>query len=134
VLEHTQMNGDTVRKRAGARVRGGACLLALLLTAALAAQQSGVDPAEIVKPLSDPWPTYAGDYSGRRYSALKQINQTNVKNLGLAWTTAVTAGPGGPVIVPPFGPPPPQVVEGGVGDNEFVGATTIKGAVLSVNG
>jgi hypothetical protein len=26
------------------------------------------------------------------------------------------------------------VIEGGVGDNEFVGATTIKGAVLAVNG
>ena len=46
------------------------------------AQQTGLDPAEILKPLSDSWPTYSGDYSGRRYSALTQINQTNVKNLG----------------------------------------------------
>ena len=103
-------------------------------TAALSAQQTGLDPAEILKPLSDSWPTYSGDYSARRYSALKQINQSNVKNLGLAWTTAVTAGPGTTAIAPPFGPAPPQVIEGGVGDNEFVGATTIKGAVLAVNG
>ena len=27
------------------------------------------------KPLADAWPTYSGDYSGRRFSALTQINQ-----------------------------------------------------------
>src|SRR5206468_89235 len=31
------------------------------------------------------WPTYNGDYSGRRYSTLDQINASNVKNLTLAW-------------------------------------------------
>ncbi len=31
------------------------------------------------------WPTFNGDYSGRRYSPLTQINQTNVKSLKLAW-------------------------------------------------
>jgi alcohol dehydrogenase (cytochrome c) len=35
--------------------------------------------------VSDSWPTYNGDYSGRRYSALTQINKTNVKSLKLAW-------------------------------------------------
>src|SRR5499426_3374093 len=76
-----------------------------------------LDPAQILKPLSDSWPTYSGDYSARRYSALKQINQTNVRNLGLAWTTAVTAGPGTTAVAPPFGPAPPRIIEGGVGDN-----------------
>ena len=104
------------------------------VTVALVAQQQGLDPKDILKPLSDSWPTYSGDYSARRYSALKQINQANVKNLSLAWTTAVTAGPGTVAVAPPFGPAPPAVIEGGVGDNEFVGATTIKGAVLAVNG
>jgi alcohol dehydrogenase (cytochrome c) len=32
------------------------------------------------------WPTYNGDYSGRRFSSLSQINTGNVRNLGLAWT------------------------------------------------
>ena len=32
-------------------------------------------PAELLKPLSASWPTYSGDYSGRRYSQLSQINQ-----------------------------------------------------------
>ncbi len=31
------------------------------------------------------WPTYNGDYSGRRFSALKQINASNVQGLTLAW-------------------------------------------------
>src|SRR4051812_6555182 len=33
----------------------------------------------------DSWPTYHGDYTGRRYSTLKQINTANVKSLSLAW-------------------------------------------------
>src|SRR3954453_22146377 len=51
-----------------------------------------LDPAQLLKPLSDSWPSYSGDYSGQRYSALKQINQGNVKNLTLAWSTRVTSG------------------------------------------
>ena len=35
----------------------------------------GLDPAALMKPLADSWPTYSGDYTGRRYSALKQINR-----------------------------------------------------------
>src|SRR4051812_50016460 len=57
--------------------------------------QGGLDPAAIGKPLADSWPTYSGDYTGRRYSTLTQINQTTVKGLTLAWTAKVTAGPGG---------------------------------------
>ena len=40
------------------------------LTSALAAAQ-GLDSAALLKPLSDSWPTYSGDYSGKRYSSLK---------------------------------------------------------------
>src|SRR4029079_15839089 len=46
--------------------------------------QGGLDPATIGKPLGDSWPTYSGDYTGRRYSSLTQVNQTTVKNLTLA--------------------------------------------------
>jgi len=31
------------------------------------------------------WPTFNGDYSGRRFSSLRQITRENVKNLTLAW-------------------------------------------------
>ncbi len=69
---------------------------AVLVSAALAAQQppaagavsgnsSGVPLARIEKPSTDSWPTYNGDYSGRRFSSLTKITASNVKNLSLAW-------------------------------------------------
>ena len=54
--------------------------------------QPGLDPAAIRKPLADSWPTYSGDYTSRRYSALKQVDRGTVKNLTLAWTARVNAG------------------------------------------
>ena len=99
----------------------------------LAAQSAGtgtgtakviVDPATLTKPLADEWATFAGDYTSRRYSTLKQINTTNVKNLTLAWMTPVLTGPRGGV--------PPTII-GGVGTREFTGGT-IKGSVLQVGG
>ena len=53
------------------------------LTAGLLAQS--IDPALLLKPTKDSWPSYHGDYSGRRHSALTQITPDNVKQLGLAW-------------------------------------------------
>ncbi len=38
------------------------------------------------------WPTYNGDYSGRRFSGLTQVNTGNVEKLALAWATKVTSG------------------------------------------
>lgn len=58
-------------------------LAALVLPALLPAQ--GLDPAALLKPPVNAWPTYQGDYSGRRYSPLDQINASNVKDLTLAW-------------------------------------------------
>jgi alcohol dehydrogenase (cytochrome c) len=55
-------------------------------------QVSGVTPADLLKPLKDSWPTYNGDYSGRRYSALTQVNRTTVKQLTLAWMSQMTPG------------------------------------------
>ena len=78
----------------------------LLVTAALAAspvlliaQGRGLDPAKLLKPLADEWPTYSGDYTAKRYSLLTQINRLNVKHLTLAWMLRLNAGsangPGG---------------------------------------
>lgn len=39
------------------------------------------------------WPTYNGDYSGRRFSSLKQINQGNLGQLKLAWMFRITGIP-----------------------------------------
>lgn len=45
----------------------------------------GLDPAMLLNPPLDSWPSYHGDYSGRRHSSLTQINPQNVDELGLAW-------------------------------------------------
>lgn len=58
--------------------------LALLLVAACVHAQE-LDPAKLLQPSTDTWPTYNGDYSGRRYSTLSQINQANISSLTLAW-------------------------------------------------
>ena len=60
-----------------------AILMVALLAPNLSAQ--GLDPAALLKPATDVWPTYNGDYSGRRFSTLDQINAGNVWSLSLAW-------------------------------------------------
>jgi len=52
-------------------------------------------PETLLKQPTDAWPTYNGDYSGRRYSPLTQINSGNVHTLSLAWATRFGAGGGG---------------------------------------
>ena len=49
-------------------------------------QAQGLNPRELLQPLAANWPTYNGDYSGRRFSQLAQVNTANVRNLTLAWT------------------------------------------------
>jgi len=58
-------------------------VLALIAASSLCAQ--GLDPAALLKSPVGTWPTYNGDYSGRRYSTLTQIDSGNVASLGLAW-------------------------------------------------
>ena len=58
-------------------------MVTLLLSGRLLAQ--GLDPATIANPPADSWPSYHGDYSGRRHSPLTQITPQNVGSLTLAW-------------------------------------------------
>jgi alcohol dehydrogenase (cytochrome c) len=110
----------------------------LLVPVVLGAQGKGVAPSELLKPLADSWPTYSGDYSGKRYSTLKQINQATVKNLTLAWVSELTEGPGG--NLGRFGGGGRggggNVIIGGEGTGEFAvgGGGTIKGTALMVDG
>jgi len=61
----------------------------------LTAQSGGLDPSDILKPLANQWTSYSGDMTGKRYSALKQINTQTVKNLSLRWiNTNITTGCG----------------------------------------
>jgi acido-empty-quinoprotein group A len=51
----------------------------------------GLDPAALLKQPVSQWPTYNGDYSGRRFSPLTQINSANVPGLALSWAARVTS-------------------------------------------
>jgi len=59
--------------------------LALFLAAAPWLHSQGLDPAALLKPPTNTWPSYNGDYTGRRYSNLSQINKDNIGTLTMAW-------------------------------------------------
>src|SRR4029078_8249327 len=65
-----------------------------LACCALVLSQSpqGLDPAMMLKPPADSWPTYQGDYTGRRHSRLTQITPDSVHQLTVAWTFQTGAG------------------------------------------
>jgi alcohol dehydrogenase (cytochrome c) len=112
-------------------------LLALsMISIAATALAQGLDPELLTKPATDSWPTYSGDYSGRRFSSLTQINQTNIKDLGLAWVSHLPAGRGPTGPFTRTGPGNPPTIVGGEIDEPVPvrGAGRISGAVLQVNG
>jgi alcohol dehydrogenase (cytochrome c) len=80
-------------------LRHFACVLALLATNAVPSQDAtegkrtasvesriDVDPALLVaRPTRDNWLSYHGDYTGRRFSALREIDASNVASLRAQW-------------------------------------------------
>ena len=131
----------------------------LAVPALVLAQKGGLDPTDIFKPLSDQWTSYSGDMTGRRFSALKQINTQTVKNLSLRWvnnniTTACGPNGTGPAAAAgggrggPGGPgggggrggfgggAAAPVVVGGLGDGSVnnCGPTRFGGGILYVDG
>jgi len=123
------------------KTRHATCSLVIAVLLGAGLQGQALDPELLSKPLSGSWPTYSGDYSGKRYSLLKQIDQSNIKHLTLAWSTRVTAGLpnssvagrggfGGPAAAP--------TIIGGEGTGELNEASgrsnRIVGAVLMVDG
>jgi alcohol dehydrogenase (cytochrome c) len=102
-------------------------LAASFALAASAARSQSLDPSEILKPHPDSWPTYSGDYSGRRYSSLDAINQSTVKNLSLAWVSRLHTGSQGL-------PTDPPTIVAGEGTAEFNTPANIKGSILQVDG
>ncbi|HZQ55184.1 MAG TPA: acido-empty-quinoprotein group A [Bryobacteraceae bacterium] len=87
-----------------------------------------LDPSLLLKPPTNAWPTYNGDYTGRRFSPLSQINQSTIKTLNLAWVHRVMPGEVPGSIVGGLGP----AARGG-GSSEF-GGPQIKSTPLMVNG
>ncbi len=59
----------------------------VVLLGVLAFAQTGTRNASTGRPAADPrdWPVYGGDQAGTRYSALAQVNRTNVNRLEVAW-------------------------------------------------
>jgi alcohol dehydrogenase (cytochrome c) len=74
-----------------ARTRWALALLLVAAGAATGVAQTGA-PTSAFRALADEWLTYSGDYTGRRYSALTQIDRTNVGQLGLRWVTRIAPG------------------------------------------
>ncbi len=93
------------------------------------AQRLWLDPAEITKPLGATWPTYSGDYTGKRFSALNEVNTSNIRSLTLAWTARVTAGPNGGAR----GGGAPTIIGGEGPDAALGGGANIKGSIVQVN-
>jgi acido-empty-quinoprotein group A len=92
------------------------CRLAFLISAIIPGSLVGqeLDPSALTlfKQPADIWPTYNGDYSGRRFRDLTQINQSNINLLKIEWAYRIT----------------------GIGPQRGVGLPTIKSTPLLVNG
>ncbi|MBC7945591.1 MAG: methanol/ethanol family PQQ-dependent dehydrogenase [Burkholderiales bacterium] len=77
-------------------------LLPLVLSLALPGAALATE--DLTKLINEPsnWAMQAGNYANQRYSELKQINKSNVKDLQVAWTfsTGVLRGhEGGPLVI-----------------------------------
>ena len=90
-------------------------LVVVMLLAPTLDGQGTLDQAALLKPSTDAWPMYNGDYSGRRFSPLSTINSSTVNALSLGWVHRVSPGAG-------------QAGGGGTA------AATIKGTPVVVNG
>ena len=58
---------------------------------AISASSQTLDPKKLAQPPTDSWPSYNGDYSGRRFSPLTKVNSSNVNGLSLAWVHRINA-------------------------------------------
>ena len=92
----------------------GSTLLLLSLLTPVLYSGDGLEPKALTlfNQPPDVWPTYNGDYSGRRFSSLAQINQSNVDLLKIDWSYRIT----------------------GIAPLRGVGAPSIKSTPLMVNG
>jgi alcohol dehydrogenase (cytochrome c) len=67
-------------------------ILALSLAACAAFAADVTDPSKFAQPPTAGWPTYNGDYSGRRFSPLNKITAANVQSMSLAWVYRMNTG------------------------------------------
>lgn len=74
-------------------------LFAIAIAVCMLNAQS-LDSKKLLEPPVDAWPTYNGDYSGRRFSTLSKIDANNLQALSLAWVyrTSTETGTLGNVV------------------------------------
>ena len=111
------------------------------VAAAFAVRMTNAGAVEPSSPRSLDWPSYSGDYSGKRYSPLTQINQSNVRQMTLAWVVKLRSGvqPAGDGVLTPGGPP---TMVGGVVKTPVVvggffpstGPANVRGSILEADG
>ncbi|MBN9318341.1 MAG: PQQ-binding-like beta-propeller repeat protein [Caulobacterales bacterium] len=58
----------------------------------VAGAKIGMTHQRLLTPDAGSWPTYSGDYTGRRYSPLEQITPANIDRLKPAWTINLPVG------------------------------------------
>ncbi|MEP6916982.1 MAG: PQQ-binding-like beta-propeller repeat protein, partial [Acidobacteriota bacterium] len=104
---------------------------ALLVLSLGVSAQGPLDPSLLLKPPTDAWPSYHGDYTGRHYSPLEQVNVSNAKNLSLAWFYRVPASTDGAIVGGPEAQPGGR---GGPPPAQSAGGPVIKAMPLMVNG
>jgi alcohol dehydrogenase (cytochrome c) len=107
---------------------GGLRFLFLLLLTLLVSpiQAEPLDPLRLLEPLENDWLSYSGDYSGRRFSKLTQINSSNVHQLTLAWTARMNSNvrKSGAIVTK----------QGGEGDGKYLPPpANLKGSFLVVD-
>src|SRR5262245_20295877 len=71
------------------------------VVAAMLAASSTFAYADCCAPTTADWPKYGGNLGNTSYSALSQINTTNVRKLGAAWMVHVSGSgqQGAPIVV-----------------------------------
>jgi alcohol dehydrogenase (cytochrome c) len=123
----------------------------LCAPAFLFGQGKGLEPADALKPLTDQWTSYSGDFTGKRFSHLKMVNKDTVKNLSLKWINNSIQTGCGPTGTPPpaaggfggrgggrfgGGGTPAPIIVGGLGDGEAnnCGSARLGGGILVVDG
>jgi alcohol dehydrogenase (cytochrome c) len=114
---------------------GVALIVSALSIVTMTSRAQSLDPADILHPKGESWPTYSGDYTSDRFSPLTEINTTNVNHLSLAWAQRLTGGSGQGAGGGPFAAPAAVVKTwvGGIGTNEAP-MGQFKGASLMVDG
>jgi alcohol dehydrogenase (cytochrome c) len=118
------------------KIRHALAITSLFLSSSFSiAQGRGVSPQDLLKPLTRSWPTYNGDYTGKRYSALTAVNRQTIKNLGLAWSSRLTPGDDSATPAGRGASERVSLTVGGEGDGTVnIRAGSVKGSILMVDG